>query len=117
MFSAKWLTLVPLVGATACASAPVPAERLASAEATVRGATEIGAEATPQAALHLKMARDQIAEAKKSIAAGDTEQAAWALNRAQADAELALALARETEAKNRANAVLTEARMLRQQPR
>lgn len=76
MFSAKPSMLVPLLGAAACASAPVLAERLASAEATVRGAVEVGADATPQASLHLEMARDQIAAARKLIANGDTEQAA-----------------------------------------
>jgi hypothetical protein len=105
------------LSATACASAPVPAERLASAEAAVRGATEVGAEATPQASLHLKMARDQIAEARRLIAAGDAERADWSLMRAQADAELALTLARETEARAKANALLAEARSLRQAPR
>lgn len=113
MLDLRWLVFVPVVGAAACASAPVPAERLASAEAALRSAAEVGAERTPQAALHLKMARDQIAEARNLIKSGDTELAGSVLARAQIDAELSLALAREDEARAKATAAIEEARTLR----
>jgi hypothetical protein len=113
MFHQNWLMLAPVLGVAACAAAPVPAERLASAEAAVRGAAEVGAERTPQASLHLKMARDQVAEARELIKAGNNESASAVLMRAQADAEVSLALARETDARARAAVVLAEAQALR----
>jgi hypothetical protein len=116
MMDAKWKTLaICAVVAAGCGGAALPADRLASAEATTRGAAEIGAEQTPQASLHLKMARDQIAQAKALIKDGDNDRAGYVLSRAEVDAELALALTRETVAQAEANAVMQEARALRQQ--
>ena len=112
MMYAKF-ALAPLVALTCCAGTPMPAERLASAESAARGATEVGAEGTPQAALHLKMARDQIAQARGMIKQGDNDRADMVLARAEADAELSLALAKETTARAEANAVIQEAQDLR----
>src|SRR5262245_57302741 len=111
-----WTGLLPVLSviACACASAPVPAERLASAEAATRGATEVGAQTAPQAALHLKLARDQITQAKGLIEAGDNARAERVLMRAEADAELALAIAREGTARAEANALLAQAHAMRQ---
>lgn len=78
-----------------CASAPPPTDQLASAEASMRAAREIGAAQVPKAELHLKLAQEQVAQARKLTKDGDNEEAARLLNRAHADAELALALSRE----------------------
>lgn len=114
MFHAKWLAMIPILGAAACASAPIPADRMASAEAAIRSAAEVGAEGTPQASLHLKMARDQLADAKNLINSGDIDRAEMVLTRAQIDAELALVLARESAARAKATALMTEAQAIRQ---
>lgn len=87
-----FLTAFPLL--TACATVTLPAERLEGAQASVRGAQELGADRLPQARLHLQLAKDQIAEGRKLAADGD-ERALLVLARGQADAELALGLARE----------------------
>src|SRR6185369_16333876 len=108
MMHAQWWTALSVVALAGCASVPVPAERLASAEAATRGAEEVGGEGVPQAALHLKMARDQIAQAKGLIQIGDNDEAALVLSRAEADAELSLALARENAARAQARAVLAQ---------
>ncbi len=114
MHARRWTALLPVLSLLGCASAPVPAERLASAEAGIRGATEVGAEAVPQAALHLKMARDQVAQAKGLASSGDNDRAALMLTRAEADAELALTLARESAARAEASAMLAQIQTLRQ---
>ena len=44
--------VLTFVGAGACSSAPPPNERLASSEAAIRGAHEVGSDQIPQAALH-----------------------------------------------------------------
>lgn len=92
----------------ACASFPPPSERLAQAESGTRAAREIGAADEPAAALFLKMANDQVNEARKLMASGDNEHADAVLMRAQSDAELALQLAREARAKADAAAVLAK---------
>jgi hypothetical protein len=81
--------------ATACGSSyPEPKDAFSQSEAAIRGATEVGAEKVPSASLHLKFARDQVAEAKRKSEDGDNRRAEFVLLRARADAELALMLAR-----------------------
>ena len=111
----RWAALVAVMVGSGCAGTPVPAERLASAEAGIRAAAEVGAEGVPQAALHLKMARDQVAVARTLVVNGDNDRAALVLSRAETDAELALALARESAARADASAVLAQIQTLRQQ--
>ncbi|MBL9039739.1 MAG: DUF4398 domain-containing protein [Archangium sp.] len=77
-----------------CATVQIPSDRLQRSEASIRGAEELGASGVPAARLHLQMAKDQTDAAKKMAAAGD-ERAVLVLARAEADAELALGLARE----------------------
>ncbi|MBX3263122.1 MAG: DUF4398 domain-containing protein [Labilithrix sp.] len=84
----------------ACGSSmPPPSDRLASAEAAARSARELGAEREPKAALHLKLASEQIDQAKKLMADGDNKRADLILQRANSDAELSVMLAKENTAK------------------
>jgi hypothetical protein len=80
--------------AAACGGAALPVDKLTEAKSTVRAAQEAGAQGTPQAQLHLKMANDQLASAQKAIDDNDGDRARLLLNQAQADADLALTLAR-----------------------
>jgi hypothetical protein len=89
--------------ATSCASAgPVPNDRLASSQSAIRAASEVGAGGVPDASLYLRFAQEEQEQGKNLIAAGENDKAAAAFRRASADAELALALAREANAKNEA---------------
>jgi hypothetical protein len=90
--------------ALACGSAPQPTERLATAQAAVRAAKEVGAKDVPQAQLHAQLAEEQVAQAQKMIENGDNERAEMVLRRATADAELAVALSRENESQKQAEA-------------
>jgi hypothetical protein len=84
----------------ACGSSiPPPSDRLASAEAAARSARELGAEKEPRAALHLRLASEQIDQAKKLMADEDNKRADLVLQRASSDAELAVMLAKENSAK------------------
>ncbi|MBX3202981.1 MAG: DUF4398 domain-containing protein [Labilithrix sp.] len=84
----------------ACGSSlPPPSDRLASAEAAARSARELGADKEPKAALHLKLASEQIDQAKKLMADGDNKRADLILQRANSDAELSVMLAKENTAK------------------
>jgi hypothetical protein len=94
-------SLVALV-VVGCGGSAVPLDRLTDAKATVRAAQEAGAQSTPQAALHLKMANDELASAQKAMDDNDNDRARLLLNQAQADADLSLALARGTTEKQQA---------------
>ena len=99
----KWAAGLSLgVLACACAGSEVPAKQLADAEASIRAAREVGAEHTPDAALQLKMANDRLQRAQSLSADGENESAAKLLEEAEADAELALLLARKEDAQVRA---------------
>ncbi len=82
------------VVASACASTPPPTERMASAESAVRAARELGADQVPRAQLHLQLAQEDIGRARKLMKDGENQRADYLLQRASADAELGVALAR-----------------------
>ncbi|HKY35297.1 MAG TPA: DUF4398 domain-containing protein [Polyangiaceae bacterium] len=88
--------------ALACGGAAVPQEALSAAQASVKGAEVGGANQDPKAQLHLKLAIEQIEKAKKLIADDENEEAARVIDRAQVDADLALALAQEGNARRAA---------------
>ena len=92
-----WVGLVA-VSAAACGGAAVPQETLTAAQASAKGAEVGGANEDPKAQLHLKLANEQIEKAKKLIEDGKNEEASRLVDRAQADADLALALAQQAKA-------------------
>ena len=81
------------------ASYPAPTQPLADATAADRSATELGANADPAAQLYLKLADEEIKQANRAMTEGDNKRAQFLLVRAKADAELAVALAKQTNAK------------------
>jgi hypothetical protein len=101
-----------LLATAACAARSVPAARVGSAEAAVRAAREHGATRLPDAALHLRLAEDQVTRARRLIDEGEHERAEWLLVRAEADASVADALAREAMQKSAAEETNARARAL-----
>jgi hypothetical protein len=97
----------------ACGSYPPPTERMASSEAAIRGAQEVGSGSVPAAALSVKLAQEEVQKAKQLMQDGDNRRAELVLMRAQADAELALAQAREMQAKTDAAAALEQVKSMR----
>jgi hypothetical protein len=83
-----------VIGLAGCTAVQIPADRLEHSEASIRGAEEVGASGVPKARLHLQLAKDQTATAKKMAANGE-QRSLVVLARAESDAELALGLARE----------------------
>jgi hypothetical protein len=59
----------------ACASYPAPHERMATSEAALRSAQEVGAQTQPQAQLHAKLAQEEITSAKTAMSNGDSKRA------------------------------------------
>src|SRR4051812_40229102 len=82
----------------ACGGSSLPPAKVANTQSSISAATAVGADQNPQAALHLKMARDQLSEAQSLIDAGKNDEARLVLERADADAEVALMITREAQA-------------------
>jgi hypothetical protein len=97
--------------AVGCASAP-PLRTEASTSG-IRAAEEVGANKVPQASLHLQLAKEELENAKALAAKDEKERAVSMLSRAEADAELAVALSREDAERADAQAAMDRVRQLR----
>jgi anthranilate phosphoribosyltransferase len=107
---------VLLAIAAGCGGSKPPTYQLSQAQASIRAAEEVGAEQTPQAALHLKMAKDNQRDAESMISGQDHyDEANHALKRAQADAELAILLAKEAKARAEADEAKDKIKKLKQE--
>ncbi len=115
LMKAAKLALGLIVFSVGCGGAAVPNERVTAATAAVRAAEVGGAPNDPGASLMLKRAADALAKAKALIADGKNEDADFVLQRAEADAELALFLAREAFAKAEAQAALDQVKAYKKQ--
>jgi len=100
----------------ACAATLPPTEKMESSSAAIRAAEEVGAPQVPQAALHLQLAREQTEHAKALLAKGERGNAEGLLLRAEADADLAVALSREDTSKRQAHEAVEQVRKLRGNP-
>ncbi|WP_437683261.1 DUF4398 domain-containing protein [Sorangium sp. So ce131] len=109
------LTLLGASAAGCAARAPAFHERLIASQASIRAAEEVGADMIPRADLHLRLAREQLQRAERLSAEGARERARLMVMRAQADAELALAFAREERAEALAREALHEVEAIHQQ--
>ncbi len=99
----------------ACGGAAIPQEQLTSSKATISVAQAEGAQNEPQAQLHLKLAQEQVAKAEALIADGDNEEATQMIDRAQADADLAVALAKEAKSKKEAQDTIEQLERLKKE--
>lgn len=109
----KWVlgTLTTLAFA-GCANGP--ALKTDVSASAIRAAEEVGANQVPQASLHLQLAKEELDRANKLAGAGEKEQAASFLMRAEADAELAVVLARADTEKRDANDAMNRVHKLQQ---
>ena len=98
---------VPFVSACG-GSIPPPTQRMADAQSAERSARELGANNVPAARLSLTLADEQISRGKTAMDDGDNERADGLLRRAKADAELAIAQAREAGAQVSGQAAVEE---------
>lgn len=104
------ITTATLLGAFGCGgSYPPPTQQMADVQSANRSAVELGAQTDPKAQLHLKLAEEQLDLAKTAIEKDDNERADSLLKRAKADAELAIALTRESSAKTAADKSVDQA--------
>jgi hypothetical protein len=102
------------VFAIGCASTVQPG-RLAATETAVQSARAAGAERITDANTHLKLAEDELAQAKRLNSQGDGHAAEALLSRAESDAALAAALSDEAREKEPPK-VPTDSARAKQQP-
>jgi hypothetical protein len=86
----------------ACGGTPKPEARMASSEGAIRGAQEAGAGNVPQATLYLTLAQEERDKAVQLVKNDENHRAEMMLARSEADAELAVALARAAHATHEA---------------
>lgn len=101
----SWFSAAPVaaVFVFACGSSPKPVAQIASSEGAIRGATEAGAQSVPAATLYLQLAQESRDKALRLVEKDKNQEASGLLLRSEADAELALAIARAEKAKHDAN--------------
>lgn len=97
-------------GTTGCAAKA--ALHTEASTAAIRSAEELGAPAVPQAALHLQLAREELQAATDLQEAGRKDEALSMLTRAEADAELAIALSQADAERVEATAAMQRVRTL-----
>lgn len=107
----KSLIAVLAVGLFGCATVDLPPD-VESPVGKIAAAEERGVEDNPQAQLHLKLAEEGIAQSKRLAEDKDKKGAKLALMRADADAELALALLRRDSARGEVEEVRSEIKEL-----
>ena len=112
-WTAVGISIAAVTGMAGCAGTPVPNSKVASSEAAIRAAQETGSRGVPQAALHLKLAEEQLQSAKALIRDNNNQRAEYVLMRAQADAELAIALSHVATSNVQAGAAVDAARAVR----
>lgn len=112
--------VLPIAMATAlfgvgCATSHLNEQRLVDTQATVTAVEELDEAEDPEVSLHLKYARDQLTAARRLADEGDEEEANRMLERAQADAQLALAMARTEHSRQEAREAQAEVEELKKQ--
>jgi hypothetical protein len=108
---ASLLILGTLAG---CAASAPNQQRSETSAAAIRAAEEVGAAKVARASLYLQLAKEESAKAKALEAAGEPERAASLMLRAEADANLAVLVARADSEQAKAAAANERLRQLKQ---
>ncbi|MDP2310183.1 MAG: DUF4398 domain-containing protein [Pseudomonadota bacterium] len=104
--------LLIAIGANAAGCATTKPLYTEGSTAAIRSAEELGAPEVPQASLHLQLAKEELEAATALNEKGDEDEAKSMLLRAEADAELAIALSRADAEKTAAQAAMDRVRKL-----
>lgn len=107
-------SLLFAVAIAGCASGPAFNQSSEKSTSAIRAAEEVGSTNVPRASLYLQLAKEELEAAKKLADEGEKEQAVSLLLRAEADAELAVALSHEEAEKTEAAQAMEKVRQLRQ---
>jgi regulator of protease activity HflC (stomatin/prohibitin superfamily) len=106
-------TIISAIAIVGCASSP--ALNKEAPTSAIRAAEEAGASTIPTASLYLQLAKEQLEKAQVLAAQGERAQAESMLLRAEADAELAVALSRGEADKKEATQAIERVQKLRKE--
>src|SRR3972149_3757256 len=95
---------------TGCASGPTFHQSSEASTSAIRAAEEVGSTNVPRASLYLQLAKEELEGARKLAEEGKKERAESLLLRAEADAELAVALSHEQTEKTEAEQAIEKGR-------
>jgi hypothetical protein len=109
------LLVAAMLGVFGCATERAPMMKLADARGEIRAAEQLDADHVPTASSYLAQARQEEDDGRRLLNVGRGRRAAYVLERAQADAELALSLATESSARADAQRALDEVQKLQDQ--
>jgi hypothetical protein len=101
------------MGVTTVGCASSPPLRTEKTTSGIRAAEEIGATKVPQASLHLQLAKEELENARALAKHDEKQKASSMLSRAEADAELAVALSRADAEKAEAQVAMDRVRQFR----
>lgn len=104
-------SLLVVLAIAGCSSSRPPLLTESSTSA-IRAAEAVGATEVPRAALHLQLAKEELEHANVLAAKGKAKEAASLLQRAEADAELAILLSNEQNEKDEAALAMERVRQL-----
>jgi hypothetical protein len=108
-----FLAALGLLGAAGCGGgSSLPPARVTETQSAISAAEAVGANNNPRAALHLKLARDQMTGAEALLREGEDDEAKLMLDRARVDAELALVITRSSEQRAEALRAIEQVRNL-----
>jgi len=108
-------TFLSLIALSLSACATVSADSVVSTPAAISAAEEAGAREIAAAEIHLTYAEEQYAEARHLLGEGDEAAAERMLKRAEADANLALEIARLESTRAKAREAVQRVEKLREQ--
>jgi hypothetical protein len=106
------LLLLPITASLACAGGTLPPAQSAQVQAEIKAAETVRVADDPKSALHIKLAKDQYAQAEREAKNGNEEEASLILSRAAADAQLAVALSKNIEAQRKSDLAVAKLKEL-----
>lgn len=112
---ALFLVLGAAICSGGCAGSNYNQQRMVDTQATVAAVEELDEAEDPEVSLHLEYARDQLAAARRLADEGEGDEANRMLERAYADAQLALVMARTERSRQEAREASAELEELRKQ--
>ena len=113
MSYSKLTIVLAFLFAPACASSTLSQQQLMDTQGAITSAEELKAAENPDAKLHLQYATEQLDAAKRMMDEGDKPEARRMLDRASADADLALTLARTAKVHKESQRARAEVEQLR----
>jgi hypothetical protein len=109
------LSAAVAAGLAGCATSRAPLMKMADARGEIRAAEQLNADAVAPANNYLLLARQEEEQGRQYLNAGQEIRAGYMLERAQADAELALSLATEAPARAEAERAIEQVKQLQSQ--